>query len=511
MNWLNTIANEIEQRHPDGEIVVSSGVSPSGVYHLGTLREVMTAEIIARELRTRGRTVRHIHVVDDLDVYRKVPAGIPESYKQYLGWPLSDIPSPDGTADMSYADYYLQDLLLVADTLHMDIEIVRAHKQYRQGAYVESIEKALLGRDAIKAILEEISGRSLDESWTPVQVVEDGYLKSRVITAVDTGTTTVTYIDRDGNERQADYSKGEVKMDWRIDWPARWWHFGVQAEPFGRDHATKGGSYDTGARIVAEVYGSQPPLPMPYNFVNRTGDTKKMSKSSGDTITAAELTRMLPSEVIWFFLMRYAPEKTLFFDEGATLMRLIDEFGELLAKPDRTEQEEQLLRLCMLGVQEQTVSRVPFTLLISSYQAALQDPARTLQIISRTEYADVAEADAGIITRELGFLDEWLAKRAPEEVRFSLAETIDGSRFSQTERDFMAGLADVIAKAPADADGAWFHDAIYAFKESSGLTPKELFTTLYRATIDKDRGPRAGWFLSILPRDWLVARLRLQA
>ena len=28
---------------------------------------------------------------------------------------------------------------------------------------------------------------------------------------------------------------------------------------------------------------------------------------------------------------------------------------------------------------------------------------------------------------------------------------------------------------------------------------------------DPDRGPRAGWFLSILPRDWLLHRLRLES
>jgi lysyl-tRNA synthetase class 1 len=41
------------------------------------------------------------------------------------------------------------------------------------------------------------------------------------------------------------------------------------------------------------------------------------------------------------------------------------------------------------------------------------------------------------------------------------------------------------------------------------MDPKEMFTTLYRALIGKDSGPRAGWFLSILPRDWLVVRLHL--
>ena len=75
----------------------------------------------------------------------------------------------------------------------------------------------------------------------------------------------------------------------------------------------------------------------------------------------------------------------------------------------------------------------------------------------------------------------------------------------------MSNLANVINGAPEDADGAWFHQAIYTFKETSGLAPKELFTVLYRALIGKTSGPRAGWFLSMLPHDWLVQRLRFEA
>ena len=37
----------------------------------------------------------------------------------------------------------------------------------------------------------------------------------------------------------------------------------VTIEPFGKDHATRGGSYDSGARIVREVFGGEPPLPWP--------------------------------------------------------------------------------------------------------------------------------------------------------------------------------------------------------------------------------------------------------
>lgn len=510
MQWLNKIADDLIARHPEGEIVVSSGVSPSGTYHLGTLREVLTAEAIAWEVRRRGRQARHLHIVDDLDVFRKVPVNVPEAYKQYLGRPLCDVPSPDGS-DTSYADYYLKDLMIAAEKMHLEMEVVRAHEKYRQGFFVEAIELALEQKEKIKQILAEVSGHAVDENWSPVQVMEDGYLKNRPLISFDAGNKTLIFKDGQGSDREISYTEGEVKLNWRVDWPARWWLLNVNAEPFGRDHATKGGSYDTGAVLVKSIFGAGAPLPLPYNFINRTGDTKKMSKSAGDVITAADLLELLPAEVVWFFVLRYSPDKQLFFDEGPTLMRLVDEFGELLAKTDKSESEQQLVDLCLHGIERPTVSRVPFSLLVASYQAALKDPELTLDIISRTEYAELAKADADIIKAELKFIDAWLEKRAPEDVKFSLVDAVDAGQFSEAQKTYMSSLAAKIADAPEDADGSWFHQAIYEFKDASGLAPKELFATLYQAIIGKDSGPRAGWFLSILPRDWLIKRLRLEA
>jgi lysyl-tRNA synthetase class 1 len=510
MQWLNNIADELISRHPEGDIVVSSGVSPSGTYHLGTLREVLTAEAIAWELRRRGRKARHLHIVDDLDVFRKVPVNVPADYKQYLGLPLCDVPAPDGQA-ASYADYYLKDLGFAAEKMHLDMEVVRAHKKYRAGFFAEAIEIALEKKEQIKDILSRVSGHAVDQDWSPVQVIEEGYLKNRPLVSFDKDKKTLVFSDKYGQQREISYAHGEVKLNWRVDWPARWWLLGVNAEPFGRDHATKGGSYDTGEVIVKDIFDAEAPLPMPYNFINRTGDTKKMSKSAGDVITAAELLEVLPPEVVWFFVLRYAPDKQLFFDEGPTLMRLVDEFGELLAKENKSDSEQQLLELCLHGIEKPTVSRVPFTLLLASYQAALKDTARTLEIIGRTEYSEVVAEDAETIKAELRFIDSWLEKRAPDDVKFSLAESVDVAGFSDAQKQFLAGLADKVAAAPADADGAWFHQAVYEFKDMSGLSPKDMFSTLYLALIGKESGPRAGWFLSILPRDWLVKRLRLEA
>lgn len=507
MQWLNTVVDELIKKHPEGEIVVSSGVSPSGPYHLGTLREVLTAEAIAYAARKRGRQAKHIHVVDDLDVFRKVPAGVPEDFKQYLGKPLCDVPAPDGSGQ-SYADYYVKDLFVAADKMHLELDVFRAHEKYRAGFFTDAIETALENQVDIRRILEDISGRKLGQGWSPIQVMEDGYLKSREFMTLDKAKKELTYKDKDEHEQTVGYGHGEVKLNWRVDWPARWYKLGVQAEPFGRDHATKGGSYDTGSVISNEVFHYQAPLPLAYNFINITGQTKKMSKSAGDVITAGDLLEMLPAEVVWFFILRYPPDKQLFFDEGPTLMRLVDEFAELLDKPDKTPADEQLIGICLHGVDKPTVSRVPFSHLVASYQAALRDADRTLDVIHRTEHAATVDEDADTIRSELTFIDAWLDKRAPDDIKFELSETVDAGDFNETQQKFLKALADKVEHAPSDADGAWFHEAIYEY--SDHMPVPELFATLYQALTGQTKGPRAGWFLSTLPRDWLVKRLRLE-
>ena len=75
----------------------------------------------------------------------------------------------------------------------------------------------------------------------------------------------------------------------------------------------------------------------------------------------------------------------------------------------------------------------------------------------------------------------------------------------------LKALAEKISMAPIEADGDWFHKAIYDLEDEIGMEPKAMFETLYKALIGKSSGPRAGWFLQVLPREWLIKRLRLEA
>ena len=509
MQWLNKIADQAIAAHPEGEILVSSGVSPSGVYHVGTLREVLSADAIMLVLQERGRDAKHIHVVDDLDPLRKIPAGVPAEFEKYFGMSLIDTPAPDGKA-ASWADYYFKDFAKSAKVLGIDMEIMRSHKKYQTGFMVPAIEKVLSKIDKVREVITGVSGRQLNDDWSPIQIKEDKYLKKRRFLSIDTRKKVVGYEDKDGIEQEVSYAHGEVKLDWRLDWPARWWLLGVDVEPFGRDHASAGGSYDTGVGLMKKIFGDKPPLPVPFNNINRTGQTKKMSKSTGDTLAISDMLQILPPEVLRFFVLRYAPDKLLFFDEQDGLVRLIDDFAALLAKPDKSTDDEQLIRISMGSVPEGTISNIPFSHLVASYQAALNDPDKTLEIIRRTEHQQTVDAQEEIIKKELRFIDKWLRDWAPEDVVFELLPK-PPSVISEPEREYLLALARKIELAPADADGEWFHKAIYELKDSAGLAPKQLFSTLYKVLIGKDSGPRAGWFLSILPRDWLLSRLKLEA
>src|SRR5262249_10482047 len=154
------VVDAVVKAHTEGEILVSSGVSPSGIYHVGTLREVLTAEAIRLELVERGREAKHIHNVDDLDPLRKIPAGVPADFEKYFGMPLCDVPAPDGKA-ASWADYYFKDFAKSAKTLGMDVEFWRAHQKYRSGFFVPAIEKVLSDIDKARSVITDISGRQL--------------------------------------------------------------------------------------------------------------------------------------------------------------------------------------------------------------------------------------------------------------------------------------------------------------------------------------------------------------
>ena len=74
-----------------------------------------------------------------------------------------------------------------------------------------------------------------------------------------------------GSEDEADYSKGEGKLGWRVELAARWKALGVTFEPFGKDHTSRGGSTDTADRMAREVFDYPVPGRYEYEWISIKG------------------------------------------------------------------------------------------------------------------------------------------------------------------------------------------------------------------------------------------------
>ncbi len=511
--WLDQVVAAALEANPKGDIVVSSGHSPSGNYHIGTIRETMTAAAITQAIALAApkRTVRHIDFVDDFDALRKIPAGLPEAMSQYLGQPLYLVPSPDGQG--SYGDFYLKPLYSALEQCGVVPEIIHGYEYYQSGEMTEMIETALSKQDQIREIYAVVGGREVSADWSPVQLLSDaGSLREWYFTGWDQQRQVVLWKDAEGKTGELDYTGGRVKLDWRLDWPARWAKLGVTVEPFGRDHATKGGSYDTGAAFVKEIFGGRAPLAVPYEFILPAGANKKFSKSAGGVITPAQVLEVMPAEVLRYFILRSRPAKTLYFDTGLGLYSLLDEFTEVqeALSNGRDHDFAAAYRVATAASTEKAIASVPFNHLVTAYQSARRNPEETIAILKRSGWKPANAAEQRVLVQEMQFVDHWLDQYAPDSVKFSLQEQLPIIAPSAAEMTFLATLADAIELAE-NPDGLAMHQLVYEATQKAALKPQEGFRTLYQLLLSKDSGPKAGWFLASLDKPWLVSRLRAGA
>lgn len=504
--WLDLTADEVVDHYPDGKILVSSGHSPSGVYHIGTIREMLTAHAIAWALRQRGRDADHVDFVDDFDVLRKIPAGLSESLRSELGKPLFAAASPEN--GVSYGEYFYRDLRASAEAIGFaaDTTYFAATTYLKEHRYTEAITKSLDGLEDARVIIEEVSHRRLPSDWAPVQLLsENDRLNEWHYTGHNIDSQLITYRTNDGKEGELSYAEGRVKLDWRLDWPARWWMWGIGVEPFGRDHATKGGSYDTGKVLVERIFGGQAPIPVPYEFIMEAGHTKKFSKSAGGVITPKDALEVMPAEVLRYFVVRSKPSRQLFFDSGTGLYNLIDEFAQVGSDPEHEYRDAYAFAVA--DDSKPVISTVPFKHLVQVYQAAQGDADEVLRILERTGHAEAVAEQRGVILQELPFIKNWLERFAPEEARFSVQKSFHAPSLTDSQRGFLKILATAIDIHEGEIDGQIMHQLIYTAKDQADISPQDAFQALYRVILGKDYGPKAGWFLASLERSWLVKRL----
>ncbi len=505
-HWADVFADDVLARGA-AQPVVATGISPSGEFHVGHLREILTGDSLARVLRERGTPARLVFIVDDVDPLRKVSPFLDAAvYAPLVGRSLFDLPAPGGGAG-SYADHFLGPFLAALGKLHVEVEVVRAHQLYAAGRMDDVIFTALERTAEIAAILQEVTGKEVEPGWSPWNPRCRGCRRitgGRVLGFDRAAGTARSSCEHCGAETDQPVAGGG-KLTWRVDWAARWKVLGVTAEPFGKDHASRGGSYDTGKRFAKEIFGIEPPVPAVYEWIALRGQGD-MSSSKGNVLSVHELLRMVPPEVLRYLVLKSRPAVSISFDPGLALLRLVDEVDDASAsgRDDRALELSRAAGFRPVGV--------PFHHLVLVAQIARFDVDRTVALLEKGGYA---VADRGALAERIEMARVWLGKYAPDEVRVEVPDALPemARGLSPEQKGFLHRLAErldaAVAGGPdAPADGDAIQDLIRTLGAEAGVGGQKAFAAVYAALLGRERGPRAGQFIAILGPGRVAERLR---
>jgi len=496
-HWADEIAGQIAAIPGPHEI--STGISPSGEIHIGNLREVITADVVYRALRERGVEVVLDYVADNFDPLRKVYPFLDAAvYSNHIGKPLSEFPCPC-ERHTSYADHFLEPFLRSLETMRIKVKVHYADRMYKSGLLVPQIVQALEGRDLIARILQECTGRQVEPEWSPFNPIcaVCARMTETRVTGWSAKDETVDYTCPCGGKGTVSM-RGGGKLTWRVDWPARWARIPVTVEPFGKDHATRGGSYDTGARICREVFKAAPPFPVTYEWISFKGKGE-LKKSKGNILSVHRMIEVVPPEVLRYLVVKTRPMRSIAFDPGLPLLSLIDEFDDAAS----SHRDPRALELS--GAGQFTPVGVPFKHLVNVVQMADFNLDQALVILERNGYL---LPDPAAVKERAGYAVRWLREFAPDDVKFSVQRTLPAAarELTPVQKRFLGALAGALSPAmPGEA----IHTLVYDLAKAEGVEPATAaFQAIYRAFLGKNQGPRAGWFLAFLERTFVVTRLK---
>ena len=511
MHWADVLAEELikeEKKH-----ILATGITPSGPIHIGNMREVLTTDAVFRAAKDKGADAELIYIADDFDNLRKVYPFLSKDYEKYVGMPLSEIPCPCGE-HKSYAEHYLSSFLDSLKELGINPTVYRASEMYKKGMFKESIQIALDNTKKIREIIEKISKRQLPKNWIPFNIMCEKCGKITTAKAVLYDYPYVEYTCDCGYEGRADIRKGGVgKLPWRVDWPARWKILGVTFEPFGKDHGTVGGTHDTGVAIAEEIYDYPAPQYTMYEFILLKGKGA-MHSSKGTALSAEEMLKLTPPEVLRFLLMKNQQNKHIQFDPGLGVLNLVDEY-DLQERVYFKEEEEikgmkDLKRTYELSQPYEIPKKMPIQLPYRHLVTLIQigenwDDVK--EILQRTEQIPkkLEKSDEEHLKQRADHAQYWLDNFAPDMVKFEVQKQLPKINLISEQKKFLQTFLEKIPSINWDAEE--IHNAIYASSEKEKIPIKTAFTTIYQIILGREKGPRAGFFLSNLDKEFVEKRV----
>jgi lysyl-tRNA synthetase, class I len=509
---------EGERRHPGEVPTCASGISPSGPVHLGNLRELMVPHLVADEVRRDGARCRHILSWDDYDRLRRVPAGFPEEFAEYVGRPLTAVPDPC-REHANWAEHFKAPLREALARLGVRVTEISQTQMYTSGAYTASIVTAMRRRADIGAILAKYQTKRGAEPNDDDGPRTGEYYPFRpycqacgrddtTVTAFDDETTEITYTCACGAvEGPTPIAQVAGKLVWKVDWPMRWAYEHVTFEPAGVDHSSPGSSFTVGGELVSEIFGEEMPLHFGYAFVGTTGSAK-MSGSRGGAPTPADALEIFEAPVLRWLYARRRPEQSITLAFDAEVGRIYDEWDKLSRRVADGEADPAARAVFARasgtsdGPLPVTPRPLPFRTLASVVDVTAGHQDQILRILRDMTARDpIASLDE--VRPRLDCAQAWVIGYVAPEDRTRVRDKPDTARLAtltDEQRDAIKLLLDRMAEYWSLDDLTTLLYGIPKLQRGLpitaprtpelGVAQREWFILLYELLVGQDTGPR---------------------
>jgi lysyl-tRNA synthetase class 1 len=473
-----------------GHVLFETGYGPSGLPHIGTFGEVVRTTMIrhAFELISDIPT-RLLCFSDDMDGMRKVPENVPNPamLREHLQRPLTAVPDPFGKYE-SFGHHNNAMLRRFLDTFGFRYEFASATEYYKSGRFDAILLRCAERYDAIMEIMLPSLREERQKTYScflPISPAT-GRVLYVPMKEVNRRDGTITFADEDGRDVTLPVTGGNVKLQWKPDFGARWAALGVDFEMYGKDHGPNTPIYDG----ICRVLGGRPPEHFVYELF-LDGEGQKISKSKGNGLTIDEwLTYASPESLAHFMFQKPKTAKRLHWD---VIPRAFDEYHQLLRAFPGQSAEERLANPVWhihAGTPPGSDMVVSFAMLLNLASAAAAEDAETLWGFIRKYAPGTSPAT-----------HPGLARAAEYAVRYFHDKVKPAKSFRLPTRKERAALAELRARLHSwdqEPDAEALQTLVYAIGNGHRFEPlREWFRALYEVLLGAQDGPRFGGFIAL--------------
>ena len=513
-------ADQIIADHPIEAFVFNDSKTYSGSAHVGSLRGPVIHDLLYRSALDVGRRARFNYGNDDMDALDSIPPGLSaKQYKPWLGFPLCEVPAPDGSK-RSYARFYYDEFMAAQHKLGVEPQPYHMSDLYRSGRMNAVIRTLLEAAAELRAIYFEVSQSARGDEWIPFSPICErcGRIAMTHVYRFDgervhyrCEPAAMAYARGCGHEGAAFPWDGRGKLPWKLEWAARWQVLGVNFEGAGSDHSIAGGARDVAEAIARRVFGVEPPANLPYEFLLLKGG--KMSSSKGIGLSAREATEALPAQLLRWLLVRTRPRTAINFNLGENAVpRLFDDYDVAAERyRDGTGEawQRRLFELAQVrhGAEVKALYRPRFAHMVTISQVPGID---LLKYFTQHKGAPLLPAERCELQQRSDYARDWLARFAPARVRFEVQAALPTQaldKLDDRQRSFLSALL-TWYEAAQTPNGKAVHDEIMQLALYGQGSAGYAFRALYQIFLGRSSGPRAGDLLAALDRDFVIARLR---